>query len=565
MIENTPSPRKSFNPWHFIWISVVASELFTALLNTIQHYFLPEMDLRQLLKVGAIDALFVPLIVTPIILYFLRVASGLRKINAQLAYEIAERKRTEARFRTIIENASTGILVAEAETKQIRYANPEICRILGYTEQELRSLLVSDLAAQSVLSESAVGSQDHAQNHVHASERVFKRRDGSSVRMSIHTVHMELDDRQCLVWFLSDVTEKHLLQDERLKSQKIEAIGTLAGGIAHDFNNLLQGVFGYISLAKLTLDNREKSHAALEEAEKALHMSVKLTNQLLTFSKGGKPVKKPVDLQPVIENATKFALSGSRTDYRIVVDDGLWHADVDEGQISQVIQNIVLNADQAMPEGGRVEITARNVSIPGPDLPQGLEQGMYVEIAIRDSGVGIPEQNIAKIFDPYFTTKAQGSGLGLATSYSIIKNHNGMIDVRSERGQGSTFVIYLRTAAALKKEERVKPAVAEPGRFSTLISVEAVPELKEIQCTDSEWRIGAAVTLTQIEEQMADEFPALADMLRVFGSRQIRNRATMGGNLVTASPIGDSAPLLLALDAKVVLVSLAEWARTGQA
>jgi two-component system, cell cycle sensor histidine kinase and response regulator CckA len=259
---------------------------------------------------------------------------------------------------------------------------------------------------------------------------------------------------------ISNITEKHLLEEERLKTQKLEAVGTLAGGIAHDFNNLLQGVFGYISLAKLKRDDREKSLAALEEAEKALHMSVNLTNQLLTFSKGGKPLKKIIDLIPVIENAAKFALSGSRTDYRVVADDDLWQVDADGGQISQVIHNIVLNADQAMPEGGLVEITARNVHAQGRNLPQGLPQGTYVEITIRDSGVGIPKQYLAKIFDPYFTTKEKGSGLGLATSYSIITNHKGLIEVKSEMGKGTTFSIYLPATTAIRAKVQNNSATA---------------------------------------------------------------------------------------------------------
>jgi PAS domain S-box-containing protein len=259
---------------------------------------------------------------------------------------------------------------------------------------------------------------------------------------------------------ISNITEKHLLEEERLKSQKLEAVGTLAGGIAHDFNNLLQGVFGYISLAKLKRDDREKSLAALEEAEKALHMSVNLTNQLLTFSKGGKPLKKTIDLIPVIENAAKFALSGSRTDYRVVADDDLWQVDADGGQISQVIHNIVLNADQAMPEGGLVEITARNVHAQGRNLPQGLQQGTYVEIIITDSGVGIPVQYLAKIFDPYFTTKEKGSGLGLATSYSIITNHKGSIEVTSDMGKGTTFSLYLPATTAIRAEVQNKGATA---------------------------------------------------------------------------------------------------------
>ncbi len=265
---------------------------------------------------------------------------------------------------------------------------------------------------------------------------------------------------------INNITERHLLEEERLKTQKLESIGVLAGGIAHDFNNLLQGIFGYMSMAKLTLDQREKSLAMLEQAEKALHQSVNLTSQLLTFSKGGKPVKNVIDLRPVIENAATFALSGSRSDFRVDIDPGLWHADADGGQVGQVIQNIVLNADQAMPRGGRVAISARNLPASETESHAGLERRDYVVIGIEDQGVGIQEAHLDKIFDPYFTTKEKGSGLGLATSYSIIRNHGGRIEVRSVVGKGSTFHIYLpatRTAAPLPAE-RPQPASTRKAR-----------------------------------------------------------------------------------------------------
>ena len=280
---------------------------------------------------------------------------------------------------------------------------------------------------------------------------------------------------------INNITGKHELEEERLKTQKLEAIGTLAGGIAHDFNNLLQGVFGYISLAKMTADRKEKSVAALEQAEKALHLSVKLTNQLLTFSKGGKPVKKLIDLLPVIENAAKFALSGSRSDYRIVVDQDPWQVEADDGQIGQVIQNIVLNADQAMPEGGRVEIMVKNIQIPDKDFPLSLRKGTYLQIAIKDSGIGISQQYITKIFDPYFTTKERGSGLGLATSYAIINNHGGLIDVKSEMDRGSIFTIYLPAAAGEDKASVSKlTAPAAPVRAGKVLLMDDDQVIRDV-------------------------------------------------------------------------------------
>ena len=260
---------------------------------------------------------------------------------------------------------------------------------------------------------------------------------------------------------INNITEKRLLEEERLKTQKLESIGTLAGGIAHDFNNLLQGIFGYIAMAKMTADQKEKSIAMLEQAERALHQSVNLTTQLLTFSKGGAPVKKLIDLRPVIENSVKFTLSGSRSGFSLNTPEDLWPAEADEGQLGQVIQNIVLNADQAMPIGGTVMVTAANLAANDAALLSGLAQKDYVAIAIKDTGVGIPEQYLSKIFDPYFTTKEQGSGLGLATSYSIVRNHGGIIDVRTRSGEGSTFTIYL---PALAGEGRIESAV-RPHEF----------------------------------------------------------------------------------------------------
>jgi PAS domain S-box-containing protein len=256
---------------------------------------------------------------------------------------------------------------------------------------------------------------------------------------------------------INNITEKQLLEEQRLKTQKLEAVGTLAGGIAHDFNNLLQGVFGYISMARMTVDQRQKCLDMLEQAEKALHMSVNLTNQLLTFSKGGKPVRKKMQLRPLIENSVKFALSGSRVDYKLEFDDALWMVEADEGQIGQVIQNIVLNAEQAMPLGGTVTIKANNVRALQKGLPPVLPQGNYVQMSMSDNGMGIPEDYLPKIFDPYFTTKEKGSGLGLATSYSIIKNHGGILDVESVVGKGSTFFIWLPAAEAVEAKAESLP------------------------------------------------------------------------------------------------------------
>ncbi len=277
---------------------------------------------------------------------------------------------------------------------------------------------------------------------------------------------------------LWDITDQRLFEDERLKTQKLESIGTLAGGIAHDFNNLLQGIFGFISMAKLTLDQKEKSLDMLTQAEKALHQSVNLTSQLLTFSKGGKPVKKVFALRPLIENSVAFALSGSRIKYEIAMDGNPRTVEADEGQIGQVIQNIVLNAAQAMPLGGMIRVSVRNMPAAAIVPPADL-QGNLVEISIRDQGMGIPADNLTRIFDPYYTTKEKGSGLGLATAYSIIKNHEGLVRIQSEVGKGTTVFIYLPLTSSEVEEPigSASPATIRKGRILIMDDEEMIREV----------------------------------------------------------------------------------------
>ena len=305
------------------------------------------------------------------------------------------------------------------------------------------------------------------------------------------------------------------LDQQILHSKKMEAIGILAGGIAHDFNNLLQGVFGYISMARLNLDQRDKCVHMLEQAEKALHMSVNLTKQLLTFSKGGKPLKKAMKILPIIENATKFALSGSRTDYSLENDAELRLVDVDEGQVGQVVQNIVMNADQAMPVGGTVSITVQNVDAPGDDLPTSLAAGSYIRISVKDNGIGIPEHYLPKIFDPYFTTKEKGSGLGLAASYSIIRNHGGMIDVKSEMGKGSMFSVYL---PAMDAEERViQPALAAetPVRKGAILLMDDEKMIRDVAEVMIQ-ALGHTVEFAQNGEEAIDKYRGALSLGRPF-------------------------------------------------
>jgi signal transduction histidine kinase/CheY-like chemotaxis protein len=264
-----------------------------------------------------------------------------------------------------------------------------------------------------------------------AEESLRRAHDELEVRVQERT--LELED---------EVLKREKMEGELHKVQRIESIGVLAGGIAHDFNNLLTGITSNLSLAKMLLKPGDRVNKYLAESEKASFRAHDLTMQLLTFSKGGSPVKKVSRIGKLIEESASFALRGSNIRCDFSISPELWPAEVDEGQISQVINNLIINADQAMPGGGVISVLGENVDIDAGDaLP--LSYGRYVRITVADSGIGIPEDLVQKIFDPYFTTKQKGSGLGLATSYSIIIKHNGLITVDSAVGAGTTFSVYL--------------------------------------------------------------------------------------------------------------------------
>jgi PAS domain S-box-containing protein len=249
-----------------------------------------------------------------------------------------------------------------------------------------------------------------------------------------------------IVGTIQDITEKKKTETEILKAQKIESIGILAAGIAHDFNNLLQAIMGNISLAKMLTTPHSRIFPLLEESERASEQARELSYQLLTFSKGGGPVKGLVSIAILLKEAASLSLSGSNVACELNLPEGLDLIEVDEGQIKQVFHNLLINAKEAMPEGGKVRISAAKVRIGGSDkLP--LKEGPHVRISVADHGVGIPDEIMPKIFDPYFSTKERGSdkgmGLGLAICHSIISKHEGHITVESEVGVGTTFHIYL--------------------------------------------------------------------------------------------------------------------------
>jgi PAS domain S-box-containing protein len=271
-----------------------------------------------------------------------------------------------------------------------------------------------------------------------------------------------------VVLVFRDVTEQQKIETALQNTAKLEAVGVLAGGLAHDFNNLLGGLFGHIYLAREMLDQPTSATEHLSRALEIFNRAKGLTQQLLTFAKGGVPVKKVTSLKKLLRDASQFVLSGSNVRAHLSIPDDLWLCEVDENQIGQLFDNLLINAMQAMPAGGHVTIQVENVHRTGV-IPAALPKSDYVKIAIRDHGIGIPKDHLAKIFEPFFTTKQKGSGLGLATAWAIAKKHNGHIEVESKLGQGTTFHVYLPASPHTTLTPMETPLAATKGQGHILV------------------------------------------------------------------------------------------------
>ena len=260
-----------------------------------------------------------------------------------------------------------------------------------------------------------------------------------------------------VVVVFSDVTEKYQMQKEFSKIQKFKSIGILAGGIAHDFNNILMGLYGNISIAKANLSKDHPGFRPLEEAESSMNRATHLTRQLLTFAKDRALIMKDINIGKLAEEIVSFDLSGSNIISAFAQPKNLWKAKVDKGYMQQVFSNLTINARQAMPDGGHLYIMLENTDI-SKNIITNLNQGKYVKITFQDEGTGIDKNYLDQIFDPYFSTKQTGSGLGLATTYSIINKHKGHINVTSKLGKGTTFTIYLPASESQKLPKKKQQA-----------------------------------------------------------------------------------------------------------
>jgi PAS domain S-box-containing protein len=377
--------------------------------------------------------------------------------------DISQRKRAEEELQRIqvmqkatLESTADGIIVTDQDGKvlltnrrfaEIWHLPPEIIR--KGSSQEFLKYAWPDMEDPDDFLQRA----RKIQRSDELESSVTKFKDGRILeRFSTPLiVHGEIAGRMASY---RDVTDIHRMEEELYRTQKLDSLGILAGGIAHDFNNILTGILGNITLARMEAKPHTGMFSILEEAEKAAIRAKDLTQQLLTFARGGAPIKKTASVPEILRDTVQFALRGSKSSCYFLIPDDLWYAEIDRGQISQVINNMVINSDEAMPQGGSITIKAENVVIKEEEVAS-LMPGRYIKITISDTGLGMPEEHISRVFDPYFTTKQKGSGLGLATSYSIIKNHGGTITVSSRLGAGSAFSIFIPAS-----EERVKEQTA---------------------------------------------------------------------------------------------------------
>jgi len=363
--------------------------------------------------------------------------------------------RSEEKFRGIAERSFDMIFMMDPEGR-ITYASPATKRLLGYVPDEIIGKLFQDYLPESEGTEVVRTFIEIAKGRsIESLQLGMLRKDRSLAIVEMNASPIIIDEEVTGVQgIIRDVTERKRMEEELMKAQKLESLGVLAGGIAHDFNNILTAILGNISLARMYTDP-DKISERLTETERACAQAKDLTQRLLTFSRGGAPIKKTVPIAELLRDSASLALSGSNVRCEFSIPDDLWPVEVDEGQMRQAFNNIVINACQAMPDGGAVRVCAENVTVRAEDaLP--LKDGEYVKISIEDQGVGIPEEHLQKIFDPFFTTKEKRSGLGLAASYSIIKDHDGYIAAESEVGIGTILYVYVPAfpERTLVKEER---------------------------------------------------------------------------------------------------------------
>lgn len=374
-----------------------------------------------------------------------------------------ESERTSAKFRSLIDSTADPIVVYDDKGVPI-YVNQAFVRVFGWQFVEIKKEKI-DFVPSGVEKETAeIMGLITQKKEISSLETKRKTKDGRIRDVSLSAAaHFDEQGRYAgSVFQLRDITEQKIMEAELQKMHKLESIGLLAGGIAHDFNNILSSILMNTQMALMNIENPSETVGFLRGVELATGRAEKLAQQLLTFAKGGTPVKKLTSVEKFVKEVVKFVLHGSNVKCEFNIADNIRAVELDEGQMSQVIQNLIINARQSMPQGGVIRISLDNVTSNRRQeniaLYSDQDKDDFVMISIQDDGVGIPHENLEKIFDPYFTTKGKNAGLGLSITYSIVTRHNGHITVKSEEGRGSTFTIYLPASEGIPEDINRKSA-----------------------------------------------------------------------------------------------------------
>lgn len=344
-------------------------------------------------------------------------------------------------------------------------------RLFGYSASEIMGRPLAQLypaEQRDIFTDEVIAALDQQGCHEH--ELWLQHRGGTQVYVHLSISSLKNREGRLIGGIISarDITKRKLLEDELIRTSRLESASVLASGIAHDFNNLLTAILGNITMASLNAESKAFVLERLAEAEKACLRAQNLARQLLTFSNRDKPQKKTVSLREILKTSASLVLRSSNVRRQADIPPDLWWVEADEEQLNQVINQLLINADQAMPRGGTIHITAENINLDATaQVP--LKPGPYVKVAIQDQGVGIPPQHLGRVFDPFFTTKRRGNGLGLATAYTILKNHDGYITVSSSPESGTTFTFYLPAVLKPPKPKAAKSPALRLGRGRVLV------------------------------------------------------------------------------------------------
>lgn len=454
---------KKLTPERIVALQALVLVVFLALSQAILRALCLSPGLGDL---PGLLAVVLPIAASAVFLYFL------------IAWQNADQQRTQIRLRESLElfdltlgALEEAVLLLDPETGVIVQSNDAVRKIFGYTGPEIhgqdtRGLHTGDEEFMRFEEEMkrTTGSMGFLRT-----ECEMKRKNGECFPAELFIrPNRKRGGPFRVICVIRDLTEKKRMEAEAARVQRLESLALMAGGIAHDFNNMITAILGNLDLARMSLPPDGEACAKLADAEAATLSAKELARQLLTYAKGGDPVRKVIQLEPVIRQLVGLSVRGSNVKATVSVAPGLWPVEADEGQIGQVVANLVVNAVQAMPEGGEIRVRAENFVVESSRvLP--LKEGRYLKITFRDEGVGIAREHLPRIFDPYFTTKPDGSGLGLATSYTIILKHEGFIDVESWAGTGSLFTVYLPATGGVARRSREAQAVPIRGAGRVLV------------------------------------------------------------------------------------------------